>query len=115
MSDDYNGYANYETWCVCLWTDNEQGSQLAALELARECLREAAAHPNVVGGIWTEDQAARFAFEERFRSLHEDGGPELPASVYSDLLTHALGRVDWTEVARRYVDEAREEAAQAAK
>ena len=37
MSDTkYNGWTNYETWAVKLWIDNEQGTQLAWQDAARE-------------------------------------------------------------------------------
>ena len=31
----YNGWANYETWNVALWIDNEQGTYEEARDMAR--------------------------------------------------------------------------------
>jgi hypothetical protein len=53
----YNGWANYETWAVALWIDNEEGTQRQALSMARVARREGAMHHNVKGGIWTPAEA----------------------------------------------------------
>lgn len=74
----YNGYTNYETWCVCLWIGNDQADYMFWREQAR--------------GV-TPGELAR-TLEAHF----EECAPAA-AGVYADLLTHALGRVDWYEVA----------------
>jgi hypothetical protein len=35
-NEQYQGYANYPTWNVKLWMDNDEGSQEYYTELARE-------------------------------------------------------------------------------
>ena len=37
----YNGWTNYETWCVNLWLDNDEGTQNMVREWARECYEDA--------------------------------------------------------------------------
>ena len=38
MCDKYNGYANYQTWNVGLWIDNDQGTYNLVMEEAGEFL-----------------------------------------------------------------------------
>ena len=86
----YNGWTNYETWNVALWIDNEPGSYEDARDMARHARDEYALAKALKG--WVEDMA-----------------PDLGASMFSDLLTAALGKVDWDEIAGHYYEEAHED------
>jgi hypothetical protein len=95
----YNGWANYETWLVNLWMDNEQGSQEFFREQAREYLSTAQADD-----VWTKTQRARFRFADWLKHYYsEESRPELPG-VYGDLLGAALSSVNWDEIARHYIE-----------
>ena len=83
----YNGWSNYETWVTALWIDNEQGSYHYANELAEE-------H----GFDGLEDGS----LAQSLRDWIEDSQPELPASVYSDLLGAAMSEINWQEIANGY-------------
>ena len=82
---DYNGWKNYETWLVALWIDNDQGLQEYAYELAKT-----EKNPMILG--------------ESLKSYLEEMQPELGANLWADLLTAALGAVDWREVGQHYVE-----------
>jgi hypothetical protein len=84
-SGKYNGWSNYETWVVALWLDNEEGSYNYWNEVAE--------------GLDVYDLSKRL--EEEF----EEFNPVEATGVYSDLLTHALGRVDWYEIAEHLKEE----------
>jgi hypothetical protein len=46
--------------------------------------------------IWT--------LAEALKDMHEEFAPEIPTSVYSDLMGHALQRVEWLEIAQSWIE-----------
>ena len=100
MCEKYNGWANYETWAVALWINNEQGSQEMVLDWAQE---------NETGDL-----------ADLLKDMHTDGNPleceesatrqvVATPSVYNDLLTAALSSVDWYELAKSFKADAAEQ------
>jgi len=112
-SERYNGWANYETWCVHLWLSNDEGSCLHWGEEAVRCLRDATKEEEVKAGLWTKAEAARFmlaaAMKESFETFHPFHGEHLEKprepDVYSDLLNAALSEVDWDEIAEAFLED----------
>jgi hypothetical protein len=103
MSEGYNGWTNYETWVVNLWMDNEQGSQEFFREQARE-IYDAAAPCQ----FFTQEERARLRFADWLKEHYDENIPDMPG-VYGDLLGGALSKVNWNEIARHYIDAAKEE------
>ena len=103
MEDDkYNGWTNYETWAVALWMDNEQGSYTYWREQAEQCFDDT----NEEDQRDERRRASRSALADRIQEVFESDSPLADqASVYSDLLTAALGEVDWYEIAEHLIDE----------
>lgn len=99
----YNGWANYETWLVILWMDNEQGSQEFFRGEAQRIYRSSRR-----AGCFTREERARIAFAEWLKDHWEENRPELPGA-YGDLLGGALSAVNWDEIARHYIDAVLEE------
>lgn len=95
----YNGYTNYQTWNAALWIDNEEGSYEYSRELARDAIEDA---PNL-------DRTPDGLLALRLKDWIEEQAPDLPPSMFSDILQHALGSVDWHEIAENYIEEVREE------
>ena len=104
----YNGYANYETWAVALWLDNDEGSYRYWREQATECKQEASTCRQVCDGIWTPGRAAVFLLADRLKNELTDSDmvPMLAeVSMYSDLLGAALSDVAWDDIAETMLAE----------
>ena len=94
MSEDgkYNGWANYETWCVNLWLDNDGYFE----NLREEFGEDIEESENDEPGERADNIADRI--ESDVQELYADG-ITAKASMMSDLVTTILGRVDWHEIA----------------
>jgi hypothetical protein len=104
----YNGWANYETWAVALWIDNEEESYVSRQALARQAWRDAeGTHLNRLGtGIdFTRSEQARISFAGTIEQWVDGMRPELEASLWSDLLSAAFSEVDWLEIADNWLSE----------
>lgn len=90
----YNGWTNYETWLVNLWMDNEEPSQEYWYEKATEALEN-----NDCGRDSAVAALADAMWEQR-----EEAMPTAESGIFADLLNAALGRVDWRDIARHWID-----------
>ena len=99
----YNGWANYETWLVNLWMDNEQGSQEFFREEAQRVYRATTRSRS-----FTREERARMDYSDWLKDHWEENRPELPGA-YGDLLGGALSAVNWDEIARHHIDAVLEE------
>ena len=105
-AEGYNGWKNYETWAVALWIDNDEGTYHYRREMTEEARIGAPRASQVVEGVWTAEQAARFNLADALKEWVTDAlMPELEASLASDLLGAALSEVDWDEIAENYLSE----------
>jgi hypothetical protein len=91
-----NGWKNYETWVVNLWLTNTSGDCDYMSEQAREAL-DAEAGDKVT---------ATHTLAGWLEGWHDERNPagELDGP-FADLLNHALGCVDWYEIAQYVIDE----------
>lgn len=100
-----NGWTNYATWAINLWMDNEQGTQEYWQRQARELWDDC--KPNADYEGQTREQIFLYRLSEYLKSEHEEHAPET-TGVYADLLTSALGLVNWYEIAEHYLDAVKE-------
>jgi len=104
----YNGWSNYETWCVNLWMSNDAGSDSYFNEMAQEIWNESEAELRADESVlFTRDEVATRVLAERFKEHHEEALSQIGeisiGGVFSDLLNAALGEVDWYEIAGHYI------------
>ena len=103
--NEYQGYENYETWSVALWIGNEHSLYVHWQERAEELKEQVGGFDQVYHGVWTEQQAARYTLADELKAMFKAHPLADDATMYSDLLTHSLGRVDWQEVADSILEE----------
>lgn len=95
-NEGYNGWKNYETWCVNLWLGNDQGLYEMTLERTEEALAE----PRLIIGT-----DGRYNVAEALKALVcDDLAPDLGATFAADLLGSALSAVDWYEIAEAWME-----------
>jgi hypothetical protein len=95
VSEDYNGWANWETWVTGVWIDNEQTRYWQACALVDERRGGDIADVSLASALelWVKD------WPEITRVVDDR------ADLASDLLSGALGRVDWLAMARSRLED----------
>ncbi len=93
----YYGCANYETWAVNLWLSNDATSYSHWTERTREILAES--------GIIEDNRSAVGQLADALREAINDEYHTEGAGLISDLLTAALSKVDWHEIAQSFIDD----------
>ena len=105
---EYQGWHNYETWNVALWIDNDQGTY----EMVKDWASNAWEESEVVADrpYLNREQRATSTLADQIQELVEDGNPlASDASMYSDMLSAAIGEVDWAEIAKGWIEEVEKE------
>ena len=88
MCDKYNGWSNYQTWVFNLWFDDFFTEEAELIYKDSDDANEAT---HTLAGT--------------MKMTVEEFNPADNASVYSDLMGHAIGMIDFYEVAEHYIDD----------
>jgi len=102
---EYNGWHNYETWCVNLWLTNDQGTDEFWREQAQEMFQRATSKHSA---NFTPSEQDRFDLADSLKDSLEDeeNCPALAqANVYCDLIRAALSEVNWAEIANAFLED----------
>lgn len=102
MSEDYNGYTNYETWAVALHIDNDQYfSDLINTQVKEIC-------ENATGNeILSVEVSARYDVSQFLKEQIQEfmGIDDMENGLALDLLNAAISQIDWYDLARHYMQE----------
>ncbi len=104
-TERYQGWANYETWAVSLWLDNEESTYRYWRDEVKRHRKAASTSPQVRGGTWTAQEAARFNLADQLKKEVTDASPLHQPSLYTDLLLASLSGVDWLEIVDNWMAE----------
>lgn len=96
----YQGWTNYETWAVNLWLTNDEGLYHAVQDLAEQAKTDAGESKDE---IWATE--AEVLLADALEEFIGEMTPDLGASLWSDLLTAAIGEIDWREIAGAWLTE----------
>lgn len=83
INTTYNGWSNRETWLVSLWLNNNEYSYLLLNDILR---------------LNISNSSKAHKLQELVDNQLDD--LELGASLFSDLLSTALAKVNWLEVVK---------------
>ena len=97
---EYQGWTNHETRCVHLWLSKKEDTY-KFWSMAGQKAYDAASDDETFSRL----ENARQMLAGVIKAAIEQGYPLEPRSLYSDLLTAAIGEVNWDEIATAFLPE----------
>ena len=87
QNNQYNGYANRETWMLKLWIDNDRESYFYWRKIAVELQSKQKA------------EEAKESLAECLQQMIQEDAPDIKHGMYAELLSTAIAHVEWIEIA----------------
>lgn len=103
MTEKHNGWANYNTWLVYTWMNNDEDSQKFFTEMVKDVYTVAEDQE-----YFTKQEEAVIMMAERLKEYFEDKmyfEAESMSSLMRDMLNSAISDVDWHEIASHSVED----------
>jgi len=88
VSQEYQGWSNYETWAVALYMDSDRGIYKYVMERANEL---------------KSDPDGWMVLADNLKELYEEQMPELEGA-FGQLLSGAFSQVNWDEIAKNFME-----------
>lgn len=115
-NDDFNGWANRETWALALHLSNDEGIYNLVSQLARDTWEAAARDPYVLDATLTRQALARHRLAGVLKDLIEEWATDVqdastgPGRVHQTIASLVLEvgswwRADFPAIAESYIDE----------
>lgn len=87
-NEKYQGYSNRETWLMSIWLDNDEDTYSHWRDRTWAILKSL-------------DCDRKLELSRELEEWCKRQQPQLESGLYSDLLTTAVSRIEWSEVAKR--------------
>jgi hypothetical protein len=94
----HNGYANYETFAVAMWIDNDELFCTEITQMAEDAIEEGIESYHFAG------QVKAYVENEILGESYPDSG------LLADLFNAAWSEIDWYELAEYYLNSAKDNA-----
>lgn len=107
MSEKYNGWTNYETWCVNLWLTNSPGVHAWINEEIERAKKEIEAD-NIFTKKENITQYVADTLKEDIEITMDDKGLN-NLDLFTDLITASLSSVAWYEIAQGFMEDYKDE------
>lgn len=91
--EKYNGWSNRETWLAKLWIDNDRDTHFFWRDVARALKRDEPA------------DTACSLLAQKLEDAFDELMPQHNHGMFADLLTTAIARVNWHEIAQLMLDD----------
>src|SRR3954463_9068057 len=102
-SEKFEGFANFETFCVYSWLANDRGTNRYWRRQAWKQLKRASDSAQVKEGTWTESAAAKFNLADQLERELNEAAPIGMIDMYTELMMAGLDRVEWAELAETFL------------
>ena len=99
---DGNGWANWETWVVNLWMNNDQDLYEYYGKVARNVMFDATEK------IPKDKTSAQYKLSRTLEKQFGEWMPEIEG-LYLDLLSGAMSEVNWHQIAKHLIERVEEE------